>query len=321
MELIDAHIEISIVSPVYKAELIVDELVIRLKKELSKITEFYEIILVEDCGPDKSWKKIVENCQKEGRIKGIRLSKNFGQHHAITAGLDIAKGNWVVVMDCDLQDRPEEIPKLYIEAQNGFDIVFARRVVRQDRFFKRITSRLFYVAFSYLSGIKQDGTIANFGIYSRKAIIAINSMREPLRAFTAMARWVGFNKSAVDVEHGKRFEGKTTYNWSKLIDFGIDIAISYSQKPLKLTVKLGLIISLLSVIYTIYNLVLYFAGIIKVTGYTSLIISIWFLSGLIIFIFGILGLYIGKTFEGIKNRPLYIIDKEENINHQDLFIK
>jgi glycosyltransferase involved in cell wall biosynthesis len=314
MELTDKKIHISVVSPVYRAELIVDELVKRLAIELSKITDNYEIILVEDCGPDNSWAKIVENCNKDPRVKGIKLSKNFGQHHAITAGLDNATGDWVVVMDCDLQDRPEEIPKLYAEGQKGYDIVFARRVERQDGFNKKFTSFLFYKTFSYLSGIKQDGTIANFGIYNRKAIDAINSLREPMRAFTAMARWVGFNKSTVDVEHGKRYEGKTTYNWSKLIDFGLDIAISYSQKPLKLAVKLGLLISFLSIVYTIYNIIAYYAGIITVTGYTSLIISIWFLSGLIIFILGIIGLYVSKTFEGIKNRPIYIIDKEENIH-------
>lgn len=305
---------LSIVSPVYRAEKIVDELVKRIVQSVSAITDDFEIILVEDCGPDNSWDKIVENCQKDKRVKGIKLSRNFGQHHAITAGLDICQGDWIVVMDCDLQDQPEEIIKLYQKATEGYDIVFARRVERQDGFFKKLTSRLFYKVFSYLSGIKQDGTIANFGIYSRKTINAINSLREPMRAFTAMARWVGFRKTSIDVEHAKRFEGKTTYNWSRLIDFALDIAISYSQKPLKLTVKLGLWISIISVLYTVYNLILYFAGRITVSGYTSLIISIWFLSGLIIFTLGILGLYVGKTFEGIKERPIYIIDKEENIN-------
>ena len=310
---IEENIHISIVSPVYMAENIVDELVKQLTFELQKITRNYEIILVEDCGPDNSWGKIIENCRKDPHVKGIKLSKNFGQHHAITAGLDYSKGDWVVVMDCDLQDLPEEIIKLYNKAVKGFDIVLARRVQRKDTFLKRNTSALFYKMFSYLSGIHHDSTVANFGIYSRKTINAINSLREPMRSFTAMISWVGFNRTTVDVKHGKRFEGKTSYNWSKLIDFALDIAISYSQKPLKLTVKLGVIISLLSIFYTIYNMIMYFTGRIKITGYASLIISIWFLSGLIILIIGILGLYLGKIFEGIKNRPIYIIDKEENI--------
>ncbi|MES2701585.1 MAG: glycosyltransferase family 2 protein [Bacteroidota bacterium] len=307
------NVHISIVSPVYRAEQIVDELVRRLKAELSKITESYEIVLVEDCGPDNSWDKIVENCKKDPRVKGIKFSRNFGQHHAITAGLDFCSGEWVIVMDCDLQDRPEEIMSLYNEAQKGYDIVYARRVQRRDKFIKRITSQVFYKTFSYLSGAKQDGTVANYGIYHRKVIDAINTLREPLRVFSAMSRWVGFKNTSIDVEHGARYEGETSYNWSRLIEFALDYAISYSQKPLKLAVKLGLTISFLSVIYSIYVIIAHYAGIITQSGYTSLIISIWFLSGLIIFILGIIGLYVGKTFEGIKNRPIYIVNKKENI--------
>ena len=309
----DKNIHISVVSPVYKAEHIVDELVKRITEEVKKITNSYEIVLVEDCGPDNSWDKILANCKRDTHVKGIKLSRNFGQHHAITAGLDHCRGEWIIVMDCDLQDRPEEIVKMYTEAQKGFDIVLARRVERQDNFMKKASSKLFYRAFAWLSGIKQDGTVANFGVYSRKAINAINTLREPLRAFSAMASWVGFKKTSIDVTHGSRFEGATSYNWSRLMDFALDYAISYSQKPLKLTIKLGLTISLLSVFYAVYNIIKYWLGIITIQGYTSLIISIWFLSGLIIFILGIIGLYIGKTFEGIKNRPIYLIDEEVNL--------
>ena len=306
--------EISIVIPVYRAELIVDELVSRLCASLNAFTSQYEIILVDDCGPDKSWDKIVANAANNNKIIGIKLSRNFGQHHAITAGLDKCTGKWVVVMDCDLQDQPEEIVKLYNKAQEGYDIVFARRAQRQDTFFKRFTSQLFYKGFAYLSGIPQDGTIGNFGIYNRKVIDAINAMREPMRAFAPMARWVGFNRTAIDVAHAERFEGSSSYNWSRLITLALDIAMAYSDKPLKLTVKLGIGISFLSVLYTLYNIVLYNMGIIKLSGYTSLIVSIWFLSGLTIFTLGILGLYLGKVFEGIKDRPLYIIDKTTNSN-------
>lgn len=307
------NIHISVVSPVYKAEKIVDELVKRLIAALSTVTESFEIILVEDCGPDNSWDKIAENCKKYSNVKGIKLSKNFGQHHAITAGLDHAKGDWVVVMDCDLQDRPEEIPKLYKQAEKGFDIVFARRAERQDGFTKKLSSRIFYASFTYLSGMEQDGSVSNFGIYSRKAIDAVNLMREPIRVFTAMSRWVGFKTSYVDVVHDKRFEGTSSYNWGRLIDFAIDYSISYSQKPLKLTVKLGLIISLMSLLYVIYIAVMYMMGQIMRPGYTSLIVSIWLLSGLIIFTLGIIGLYVGKTYEGIKSRPIYIVNLKENI--------
>ena len=303
---------LSIVSPVYKAELIVDELVDRIKKSLAPITENYEIILVDDCGPDNSWKKIEENCQKDARVKGIKFSRNFGQHYAITAGLDSCKGDWIVVMDCDLQDQPEEIVRLYNKALEGFDIVFAQRSERKDSAIKIMTSKIFYFVFTYLSGVKHDGTIANFGIFNKKVIDAVNQMREPMRAFAPMIKWVGFKKTSIEVEHAKRFEGQSSYNWSKLINLAIDVAVAYSDKPLKLTIKLGVTISFLSILFTVYNLVAYRLGFISQTGYTSLIVSIWFLSGLIIFTLGILGLYISKIFDGIKNRPIYIIEKQIN---------
>ncbi len=301
--------KLSVVSPVYKAENIIDELVCRLTIVLNEITPDYEIILVDDCGFDNSWKKIEEHSYRDKRVKGIKLSRNFGQHYAITAGLDYSKGSWVIVMDCDLQDRPDEIINLYNESQKGFDIVFARRVQRQDSFIKRKTSQLFYSIFAYLSGLEQDGTIANFGIYSRKVIDSINLIREPMRAFSPMAKWVGFTATSINVVHAERFEGTTTYNWNKLINLALDIAIAYSDKPLKLVIKLGLGISFLSVLYILYILIAYSLGKITVSGYTSLIVSLWLLSGLTIFILGIIGLYLGKTFEGVKNRPLYLIDK------------
>jgi dolichol-phosphate mannosyltransferase len=135
-------------------------------------------------------------------------------------------------------------------------------------------------------------------------------MREPMRGFSPMARWVGFNKTTLPVVHGERYEGKSTYNWSKLINLALEISIAYSDKPLKLVVKTGLIISLFSFLFALYNIFGYYTGRIEVIGYASLITSIWLLSGLIILILGIVGLYVGKTFEGIKHRPLYLVDKK-----------
>jgi glycosyltransferase involved in cell wall biosynthesis len=302
--------KISIVSPVYKAENILDELVKRIVTEVSRITDDFELILVEDGSPDISWEKIEKNCNLDKRIKGIKLSRNFGQHHAITCGLDNAAGEWVVVMDCDLQDRPEEIIKLYQKALEGFDIVFARRFNRKDKFIKKLSSKIFYKTFSYLSGIDQDGTIANFGIYSKNIVEKVIQLREPMRAFTPMVKWIGFNSTNINVEHAERLEGKTSYNWSKLINLGLDIALAYSDKPLKLTVKLGFLISFFSFIFAIVSIVRFYIGSITITGYTSLLVSIWFLSGLLIFILGIVGLYISKIFEAVKARPLYVIENK-----------
>lgn len=303
---------LSIVSPVYKAEKIVDELIRRIHESVSTITSDYEIILVEDGGGDGSWEKIETHSKTDTHIKGIKLSRNFGQHNAITAGLDHCKGNWIVVMDCDLQDQPEEIPKLYNEALKGFDIVYAKRKQRQDSYFKMISSKVFYKLFAWLSGVPQDGTIANFGIYSSKAIAAVNDLREPLRSFVTMIKWVGFKSTGIYVEHAARFEGKSTYSFKKLFYLALDISLSFSDKPLKMTVKLGAIITVSSFLFGFYTLYKYYTGQITQPGFTSLILSMWFLSGLIIFILGVIGLYLGKVFEGIKARPLYIIKSKTN---------
>ena len=302
---------ISVVSPVYNAEGIVDELIVRLINSLEQIAPDFEIILVDDGSPDNGWEKIVENTVKDKRVKGIKLSRNFGQHHAITAGLDSIKGDWVVVMDCDLQDRPEEIINLYRKAQEGYDLVFARRANIKDDFNKKFSAFLFYKFYSYLSGIEQDSTISNFGIYDKKVIRAINQIREPLRAFSPMARWVGFKSTGIDVFHDRRFEGKSSYNWYKLINLAINISVAYSDKPLRIVINTGITISVISVFFVGYFIVHYFSG-----GNFSLVyglfVSIWFLSGLTIFTLGIVGLYIGKTFDVVKNRPLYFIDERIN---------
>ena len=302
---------ISIVSPVYNAEKIVDELVKRIVDSVSKITDDFEIILVEDGSPDNSWQKIVENCSIDKRVKGIRLSRNFGQHYAITAGTDNATGDWVVVIDCDLQDRPEEIKKLYQSAiAQNYDAVIAKRIDRNDGFIKKSLSYIFYKFLSYLTGTKHDHSIANFGIYNKNIIESISIMRESIRYFPTMIKWVGFKIGYVNVEHSKRSIGKTSYNFKKLLNLALDIIMAYSDKPMRLTIKLGLSISLLSFLFAIYNIYRAWHGDIAVMGYASLIVSVWFLAGMIMVILGVVGLYLGKTFEGVKNRPIYIVKEK-----------
>jgi len=304
--------KISIISTVYQAEKMLDELVERIASSISEITNNYEIILVNDGSIDKSWEVTREICRNNKKIIGVNLSRNFGQHYAITAGLEISKGEWIVVMDCDLQDLPEEIPNLYNKATQGFDLVFAQRIVRKDGFLKRITSEWFYRVFGYLTNTKQDPSIANFGIYNRKVIDSILSMKDYIRYFPTMANWVGFNKTSIPVKHAKREQGKSNYSISKLIQLAFDNIIAFSDKPLKMTVKFGFIMSLTSLVVAFIYLYRYIMGDIEIIGYTSLILSIWFLSGIIIFILGIVGIYIGKTFEKVKDRPVYIIDKVLN---------
>ncbi len=305
---------LSIVSPVYNAEKIIPALVERIESSIQKITVDYEIILVEDCGPDNSW-EIIENIAKTNlKVVGIKLSRNFGQHYAITAGLDQAKGDWVVVMDCDLQDQPEEIEKLYKKAQEGFDIVLGRRFDRKDRFFKKFFSKMFYRTLGYLTGSEQDETVANFGIYNKNVVKAVVSMRESIRYFPTMVKWVGFKSTKVNVEHDDRGEGESSYNLKKLINLALDIILAYSDKPIRLLIKTGLLISFISVLVAFIYFIKWLKGDVLVLGYTSLIISIWLLSGIILSTLGIIGLYVGKTFEGVKNRPIYIIKKIINNN-------
>lgn len=302
-------IEVSIVSPVYRAEKLLDLLVGRLTSVLSSLSVSYEIILVEDCSPDASWEAIARLCTQTPHVVGLRLSRNFGQHYAISAGLNASRGEWVVVMDCDLQDQPEEIPHLLAKAQQGYDIVLARRSVRQDNLLKKATSRLFYRSLNYLTGSKLDPAVANFGIYHRKVVSAINAMPESIRYFPTMVRWVGFKSTSIDVVHAARPEGPSSYNWSKLFNLACDIILAYSDKPLKLAVKTGVLISATGFGFAGYTIVQALRGEITVLGYSSLIVSVWVLSGLIILINGVVGLYVGKIFEGVKRRPSYIISE------------
>jgi glycosyltransferase involved in cell wall biosynthesis len=302
--------KLSIVSPVYRAELVLDELVERISANIPNDFTDYEIILVDDYSPDKSWEKIVELSGKNSNVHGFKLSRNFGQHYAITAGLNQVTGDFIVVLDCDLQDQPEEIPKLYEKAKQGFEIVLARRYNRQDSFFKKLFSRLFYKTLGYLTGSEQDETVANFGIYSKKVINEVVNLPEKIKYFPTMVKWVGFTTAYVNVEHASRKEGKSNYSIKKLLNLALDIVLAYSDKPLRLIIKFGLLIAVVSFMLVIYSVYSKITGHFSVSGYASLLASIWFLSGCILTTLGVVGLYIGKTFEGVKNRPSYIIEKK-----------
>lgn len=302
--------KLSIVSPVYRAAGIVEKLVAEIHRCVYQITKDYEIILVEDHSPDQSWQVIENICSYDKRVIGIKLSRNFGQHYAITAGLAQASGEWVVVMDCDLQDQPQEIPNLYQHAiENEFQLVFARRAIRQDNWLKRQSSKSFYKVFSYLTDTKQDPAIANFGIYQQQVTKAILSMQDHIRYFPTMSQWVGFRKGYLDVKHSSREEGESSYTFWKLMQLAVDNMIAFSDKPLWLAIRLGFFIACISTLIGGYYILQYFRGEIIVLGYASLMISIWFLSGITILVLGVVGVYVGKSFEKVKNRPLYIIEK------------
>ncbi len=298
---------ISVVIPVYEAEDCLHELHRRLTASLERIPGDFEIIMVEDCGGDRSWDIIRELAARDARVKGIRLSRNFGQHYAITAGLDACAGDWVVVMDCDLQDRPEEIPRLYAKAREGYDVVLARRAQRQDRPGKVLASRLFYRVFSWLADLDYDPAVGNFRIVSRKVAEGCRSMREQLRFFGGMVDWLGFPTAAVDVTHDSRFAGESSYDFRRLWKLATDTIIAYSDKPLRLSVRFGFAMALLAFGAGVAFLVHAMVFDVPVAGWSSLIISLYFLGGVIIANLGVIGIYLGKTFDEAKKRPLYVI--------------
>ena len=301
---------ISIVSPVYRAEKILPILVSEINLVMERIGEDYEIILVDDRSPDNSWEVMKVLSSQNFKIKSIRLSRNFGQHSAIFAGLTKTKGDWVVVMDCDMQDQPKEIAKLYKKALEGYDIVLGQRENRKDKFLKKLTSKLFYKVFNYLSGANFDNNVANFGIYHQKTIKSILDMGDYVKFFSLFINWIGFKSVSIPIEHGEREEGKSTYSVGRLFKQAFNVIISFSDKPLRLFINFGLSISVLSFILGIYYLYLALTGKIAQPGFSSLILSIWFLSGIIISCIGIVGVYLGKTFDQTKGRPTFIIDEE-----------
>jgi dolichol-phosphate mannosyltransferase len=298
---------ISVISPVYGCAACLRDLHRRVTQALSAITSNFELILVNDHSRDGAWEVIGELCATDSRVIGIDLSRNFGQHIAIAAGLDRCRGEWVVVMDCDLQDRPEEIPRLFKAVQQGYDFALARRMHRQDSFFRKAASKSFYALLSYLTDTQQDPSVANFGIYHRKVIDAVISIRESHHYFPVTVRSVGFRMTSIEVDHAAREVGKSSYNLRKMLRLAVDNAITYSDKPLRLTVGLGFFLVALTLLAAALVVTLSLVGKIDVAGWTSIVFSLFFLSGLIIMLIGMVGLYVGKTFIEAKKRPAYFI--------------
>lgn len=308
---------ISIISPEYSGEKMVAELVRRIVDSVITITNNYEIILINDASPDNTWEAIVTECTKNPKVKGLNLSRNFGQHYAITAGLAYAKGDWVVVMDCDLQDRPEDIPILYQKAQEGYDIVYARRIVKQVSWLKKQSSILFHKVFDWLAGTHSDSTIGNFGIYSQQVIFEFNRMPEKIRFFPTLVDYLGFKKGSVNVQQDERAVGISSYNLSRLLKLSFNTIISNSNKPLKIAIQLGFIMAAISFLLAIYNLIAKWVGVVVVDGFTTTVFSIWFVGGLLLTMMGVLGLYIGKIFDQVKGRQIYIIKDKLNIDESN----
>ena len=307
---------LSVVSPVYGCEGCLEHLVERVKAAAATTGMALEIILVNDGSPDGSWQRIAELARVHPEVRGVRLSRNFGQHFAIAAGIEHARGELVAVMDCDLQDLPEELPKLVAAAKSGSDIALAQRTERQDSPLKRFTSFAFYKLLGYLTDVRQDHSTANFGVFSRKVIDVVNAMPEADRCFPLMVKWTGLPTTLVPVGHARRGEGRSGYDLGKLLRLALNIVLSYSDKPLRMVVKVGLAFSALAFLIVLLSVYRYSVGDIAVAGYTSIVASIWLLGGVMILCIGITGLYLGRLFNDAKGRPYYVVSEYVNFPGQ-----
>ncbi|MCR4695288.1 MAG: glycosyltransferase family 2 protein [Pseudobutyrivibrio sp.] len=298
--------DISVVVPVYGCPEALPQLHERLAKTLAFMGKSYEIIFVNDSCPRDSWSVIEQICAGDKNVVGIEMSRNFGQIKAILAGLDYSTGDWVVVMDCDLQDQPEEIARLYDKAIEGFDVVIARRAVRHDTFMKILVSKIFYKIYSLATDVNYDPALCNFSIVKRKVVDEYCKMREMHRAYVMYLQWLGFRQAILDVNHQDRYAGVSGYNFKKRMRMAEEILTSQSDKLLKLLAKLGVGITGLSFLYIIVLIVRYFT--VHITpGYSSTIAVILMMGGLLTSSIGLVGIYIGNIFMEVKHRPLYVV--------------
>lgn len=299
--------DVSVVVPVYGCVGCLEELADRVGASLSRLGLSHELILVDDNSPDSAWLRIRELSSRFPSIRGLRLSRNFGQHAAISAGLSRTRGETIVVMDCDLQDVPEEIPALLAGLNGEYEIVLGQRVERQDSWFKRSGSRLFYRALGWLTDTRYDASTANFGAYSRKVVDAMNAMPEMDRFLPLMARWTGFRTHAVPVSHGRRNEGQSGYSLRKLIQMATRIVLSFSDKPLRLVMSMAFALAAVGLGVAAYAMLRYLAGDIRVAGFTSILASVWLVGSFIMASLGVVGLYLGRIHYETKHRPAYIV--------------
>lgn len=299
--------DISVVIPMYGCRKAVYELYERLTRTLSEITSEYEIIMVNDCCPQNSWEDISTICGKDSRVVGINFSRNFGQHKAILAGLDTCTGEEVVVMDCDLQDRPEHIKLLHEKLQEGYDVVWGKRINRKDSKMTMALSKAFYSVCNIFTDKYVDSNVSNFSIARKKVIKAQCEMREANRDFSFFQQWLGFNSTTIELEADERFEGKSSYSLMRKLKLACSIITSQSNKPLYFSIFFGILFVIISIVMIIYYLINYFVFGDVVEGWTSLMISIYLVGGIILLFLGNIGIYIGNIFEESKHRPLYVI--------------
>ena len=308
--------ELSVVIPCFNESGNVEALTQELTAALSGLArqeqwadDAWEVIFVDDGSRDNTWALVEAAHQRDARIRGIKLSRGFGHHVAVSAGLDRATGQSVVVMDGDLQDPPDAIPLLYEKRKAGFDVIYSTRVDRQDPLVKRINSRLFWGAMNRVSGLHMPPTQMMLRMMSRQFVDAIVQMRETQRFVHGMMAWAGFRVTSVDVQHRARHAGRTNYNFWRQVRLAVYAITSFSTMPLRVASILGLVTSLASFIAGIALIVAKFAYGYSVEGWASIITSVYFLGGIQLLVLGIIGEYLGKTYKEVQRRPLYFVSE------------
>jgi glycosyltransferase involved in cell wall biosynthesis len=299
-------IDLSVVVPVYGCGGCLDTLYDRLTTSLSQITDRYELVLVDDRSLDDGWTILQRLARSDARVRALRLSRNFGQDAAITAGLAEARGARVVVMDCDLQEAPEDIPRLWTAAQEGYDVVRTVRRGRRHAPLKRWGSRL-YRRLTFETHIRAD--YSTLSLISRRVVNAYLSLNDQDREYMITLDWLGFSAVAVEIGHSDRHSGKSTYTVGRLFRVALNGMFFRSTLMLRLVILAGFIVALIGLAIAAFEIIDYIAGPNKsVPGYTSLAVLVLVLAGVIIISIGVVGLYVGRVFQQVKNRPLYVID-------------
>ena len=304
--------DISIVIPVYGCPSALSPLHERLTKVLTKMNVEYEIVMVDDCDKMNSWEEVRKLAEADDHVKAIHFTQNFGQGCAVTAGVRQATGDWIITMDCDLQDAPENIPDLYSKAQEGYDVVFVRRRQRKESFMVRLFAKWYHDLLCWLSGVQFDYDLATYLIASKRAADYYRTSKDRGRDFGVFLMWLGFRHTFVEYEQNRRFEGKSSFTFIKKWKTAVGIITTYSNRPLYVSIWIGAACAIFSFFYIIYAFIQYYVYDSNPVGWTTMAAAIFFFGGMILSTLGLMGIYLGNVFDMSKDRPLYAI--QESIN-------
>jgi polyisoprenyl-phosphate glycosyltransferase len=303
----------SLVVPAHDEEGVIEELVARLTEVMNALDGEAEAILVDDGSRDRTHEVMLEAASADPRFRVIRLSRNFGHQIALTAGVDLAAGDAVIVLDADLQDPPEVILELAARWREGYDIVYAVREVREgETRFKRATANAFYRAFNRISDVEIPVDVGDFRLVDRRMLDVFTQMRETNRFVRGMFSWIGLRQTGVLYRRHERFAGETKYPVRRMLRFAATGIISFSAAPLRAALNLGFFVSIVSFLILVWSVIVKLGGFFIVPGWTSIVVVVSFIGGIQLIVLGVIGEYIGDIHAEVKRRPLYVISELEN---------